>query len=209
MGGLFQLAPRRVMYSFSMSSLTVFCVLAISTTAAVPQAEPEGGFRDVGHVFDDSLSNSQRAFIEQLLEHKNDAAGFRNLHDFAKMAFWAIVTAVTINNDNSISLPLTQDQIDSINVHGGDVTGIQFASDVNLTSALDWYHDSYTEHGCYCWPEGKENITGFGRPRDDLDRVCHSLYTCYRCLRRQPECPGLSSTISQDYACQFSANNDT
>ena len=49
----------------------------------------------------------------------------------------------------TIQFPLSQAQIESINVNGGDVTDIQFASDVNLTSALEWYKDTYTEHGCY------------------------------------------------------------
>lgn len=39
-----------------------------------------------------------------------------------------------------------------------------------------------SNYGCHCFPNHKSTIGGKGKPVDELDSVCRSLYRCYRCI---------------------------
>lgn len=40
----------------------------------------------------------------------------------------------------------------------------------------------FKRYGCHCWPKGRTILGGQGRPQDDVDRTCKSLFNCHRCL---------------------------
>ena len=39
-----------------------------------------------------------------------------------------------------------------------------------------------SNYGCHCFPNFKSTIGGKGKPVDQLDEVCRSLFRCYRCI---------------------------
>ena len=43
--------------------------------------------------------------------------------------------------------------------------------------------DKYLYYGCYCFPDGHTKLfSGYGEPIDEVDKVCKSFQTCYRCV---------------------------
>lgn len=66
------------------------------------------------------------------------------------------------------------------------------ASDGNLQDVLNpgkklrakEFLKRVNNYGCHCWPnnKGKEHLTGYGQPLDDVDTVCHELKQCHKCV---------------------------
>lgn len=129
--------------------------------------------------FSKNLDNATVDGIKQLIGQRMSMEMTRDFSDFVKMAFWQ---AVLQHGPN-----------------GHDFTDIH---EVNLNAAQDWWQANFTNYGCYCWPDGKKRISGFGKPLDALDETCFDLYSCYRCVSMQTECAHVSWTDSH-YDCQF------
>ena len=120
------------------------------------------GKNDHKVTMEDSLSTDQIEFIRNIMEERKSIEMGRDLGELVRMAFWYAV----LNRK----------------------AGFEFAHEVPLEEAMSFFSSNITGHGCYCWPDGKERINGFGPRKDALDEVCFSLYNCYRCVNMQNGC---------------------
>lgn len=72
----------------------------------------------------------------------------------------------------------------------------------------------YSYYGCYCLPEGFENIAakGYGQPVDDIDKSCKARNQCYDCVRLGNDAVGGSQmTCDPDsvlYSFKLAKEND-
>ena len=134
------------------------------------------GKNDHKVTMEDSLSTDQIEFIRNIMEERKSIEMGRDLGELVRMAFWYAV----LNRK----------------------AGFEFAHDVPLEEAMSFFSSNITGHGCYCWPDGKERINGFGPRKDALDEVCFSLYNCYRCVNMQNGC-GTTDWVTFAYGCAF------
>ena len=56
------------------------------------------------------------------------------------------------------------------------------AANGKTTMSMRQLHKKIQNYGCHCFPNFKSTIGGKGKPVDQLDEVCRSLFRCYRCI---------------------------
>lgn len=192
-----------------MRLIPTLLIFNYATSQFVPEPAPEDEVLDGFLQLDESLSDMQKTVLKGMInaKEKMDNSPLRTFSMFSKMAFWAIVTAVTFDPEGEFSVDVSEDEVSSIS--SLNLTQITANGDIDLQAATEWFDKTYTRHGCYCWPEGQRNITGFGIPLDPIDHVCHQLYMCYKCLNLNPQCKHkVIDSQRWDYHCVLFASED-
>ena len=65
-----------------------------------------------------------------------------------------------------------------------------------------------SNYGCHCFPNFKSTIGGKGKPVDQLDEVCRSLFRCYRCIDIESDEYGSCDTNQGGYKYGLLENDD-
>jgi len=133
-----------------------------------------------------NLNEGETAALVNLVKQAEYLTDRRDFTNFVTMAFWA----VTLDSVN----PETNELYESIH-------------EIPLEESTHFWKEQFTHYGCYCWPDGKEKISGFGPPQDALDEQCHDLWQCYRCINRDPACAHVD-WVHDHYDCEFLKSSD-
>lgn len=81
-----------------------------------------------------------------------------------------------------------------------------FLPNVAASERRKTFQKMIENYGCHCFPQHKSTAGGWGKPVDEMDEACRSLYRCQKCINL--EFPEQCDTIDGGYKFQLEEDLD-